>query len=220
MLTQQRFQVFQPIAHGDTLILDGQTLINLDVLRNSTTGGSEGTLLQLLSHCVTPMGKRLFQRWLCHPLRHVPSINMRLDAVQDMLANVALWGSIKNKLRSLPDLERILSRIRADNCKINDFLQALDGFALVQEMRDDLVAAVDSGNVKASRLVWLLERLPDCAQQLKTFKKSFDIKTAKAEGVIIPVPGADPAFDKADKVLEEIIARRDKHIDEQKKLLG
>lgn len=56
-------------------MLDGPTLANLEVLENTRDKGGEGTLLQYLSHCVTPMGKREFRRWLCNPLRHVRDIN-------------------------------------------------------------------------------------------------------------------------------------------------
>jgi len=41
-----------------SLLLDGQTLQNLEVLRNSTNGGTEGTLHALLNQAVSPFGMR------------------------------------------------------------------------------------------------------------------------------------------------------------------
>ena len=76
-----------------SLLMDGQTLINLEVLRNTVDGSAEGTLHALLNQAVSPFGKRLFQRWLCHPLRHVPAINARLDAIDDMRRLPALLGA-------------------------------------------------------------------------------------------------------------------------------
>jgi len=41
-----------------SLLLDGQTLQNLEVLRNSTDGGPDGTLHALLNQAVSPFGTR------------------------------------------------------------------------------------------------------------------------------------------------------------------
>lgn len=38
------------------MVLDGVTLANLDVLVNSSSGTSEGTLLEVLDQCTTPFG--------------------------------------------------------------------------------------------------------------------------------------------------------------------
>ena len=38
------------------LVLDGQTLVNLELFRNSADGSSEHTLVKFLDHCVTPFG--------------------------------------------------------------------------------------------------------------------------------------------------------------------
>lgn len=54
----------------------------LEVLRNSDDGSEKGSLLWLLNHTKTPMGKRLLKTWVSHPSRNVPLIESRLDAVQ------------------------------------------------------------------------------------------------------------------------------------------
>ena len=117
------------MSKNGTLLLDGQTLINLEILQNSVDGSETGTLLHLLNHAITPFGKRLFKKWLCHPLRSVHHINERLDAVQDFLNHSYVQVEIRKHFESLPDLERIVSRIQAKACKLSDFLKALDGFS-------------------------------------------------------------------------------------------
>lgn len=77
-----------------TMILDGHrylvnyhcdcadvttSLLNLEVLENTTTHTDKGTLLGVLSHCTSAFGKRLFRRWVCNPLRHYAAIEARLD---------------------------------------------------------------------------------------------------------------------------------------------
>lgn len=58
--------------------------------------------------CVS--GKRLFRNWLCSPLCNPKSINDRLDALEDLMAIADVSAEVREQLKKLPDLERILSR--------------------------------------------------------------------------------------------------------------
>lgn len=78
------------------MILDGNSLKNLDVLENAQ-GNIDGTILQLLDHSITPFGKRLLRNWICHPLKSVVQINARLDAVEELLQQ---QDSISSKKKS------------------------------------------------------------------------------------------------------------------------
>lgn len=49
----------------------------------------------------------------------------RLDAVQDLLNHPTFESAFMEIAKGLPDLERIVSRIHAKNCKIKDFLKVL-----------------------------------------------------------------------------------------------
>jgi DNA mismatch repair protein MSH6 len=51
----KNFNVYDPMKKGQGLVLDGQSLAHIEVLLNSE-GTEEGSLLQLLSRCVTPFG--------------------------------------------------------------------------------------------------------------------------------------------------------------------
>jgi DNA mismatch repair protein MSH6 len=111
-----------PLQKAQSLILDGPTLTNLDVLENA--GSVKGSLFELLDHCVTPFGKRKFKHWVCHPLRSIEKINERLDAVEAVESSQELH----RELKKLPDLERLLSRIHSGTCKIADFLHVIRSF--------------------------------------------------------------------------------------------
>jgi len=52
----KNFNVYDPMKRGQGLVLDGQSLAHTEVLLNSE-GTEEGSLLQLLSRCVTPFGQ-------------------------------------------------------------------------------------------------------------------------------------------------------------------
>lgn len=92
LLSTNNIKVYDPIRSSGTLILDGSTLVNLEVFQNNLDGGDRGTLHKLLNQCVSPFGKRMFKKWLCHPLRGMDAINARLDAVEDFDAALEAHG--------------------------------------------------------------------------------------------------------------------------------
>ncbi|XVF34805.1 hypothetical protein REPUB_Repub18cG0090200 [Reevesia pubescens] len=102
------YQVYQ-----GCLRIDGQTLVNLEIFSNSADGGSSGTLYKYLDNCVTSSGKRLLRSWICHPLKDVDSINNRLDVVEELMSHSEIMLLIAQYLRKLPDLERLLGRVKA-----------------------------------------------------------------------------------------------------------
>jgi DNA mismatch repair protein MSH6 len=71
-------------------------------------------------------GKRLFRIWLCMPLREIADINARLDAVEDLMDHPTFESEFTEVAKGLPDLERIVSRIHAKNCKVKDFIKVLN----------------------------------------------------------------------------------------------
>lgn len=50
------------------MVLDGVSLSNLEVLRNSYDGGEKGSLWGFVNRCSTAFGRRLLRDWLLKPL--------------------------------------------------------------------------------------------------------------------------------------------------------
>lgn len=65
------------------MILDCQTIKNLELLQNSDDHTENSTLLKKLNRCVTPFGKRMFRTELLHPLRNRNEIEQRYNAAED-----------------------------------------------------------------------------------------------------------------------------------------
>ncbi|KAF0916096.1 hypothetical protein E2562_000705 [Oryza meyeriana var. granulata] len=95
------------------LRMDGQTLVNLEIFNNNFDGGSSGSLYKHLNHCITQSGKRLLRRWICHPLKDIDAINERLDIVEGFIQNCGLGSLTLEHLRKVPDLERLLGRVKS-----------------------------------------------------------------------------------------------------------
>ena len=93
------------------MVLDSITLNNLEVVKNNSDGSTTGTLFERLDYCNTAFGKRLLKTWLVSPLCDKNAINDRLDAIEDFKSIIDKLGVFGTKLKGLPDLERLVSKI-------------------------------------------------------------------------------------------------------------
>ncbi|KAI1463267.1 DNA mismatch repair protein Msh6 [Daldinia caldariorum] len=199
LLSQGNFTWYSPIHKNGTLILDGQTLINLEIFANSVNGGSDGTLFALLNRCVTPFGKRLFRQWVCHPLCNIEKINERLDAVDMLNADAAVREQLSSRMTRIPDLERLISRIHAGACRPEDFVRVLEGFEQI-ESATNLLDGFGSGQSLIGRLV---SSMPNLSEPLSYWKSAFDRKKAREEKILVPGRGIEEDFDQShDRILE------------------
>ncbi|GKT41379.1 DNA mismatch repair protein msh6 [Colletotrichum spaethianum] len=200
LLSQGNFEWYTPIRRNGTLILDGQTLINLEVFSNTVNGGPEGSLFTLLNRCVTPFGKRLFRQWVCHPLCDIKKINERLDAVDMLNSDRGVREQFTSQMTKMPDLERLISRIHAASCKPEDFVRVLEGFEQI-EYTMSLLSAFGGGNGLVDRL---LASMPNLSEPLSYWKTAFDRKKAKDERIFIPERSIEQDFDNSQDRIEEI----------------
>jgi DNA mismatch repair protein MutS len=112
-------------AASEALILDAATRRNLEIDR-SLSGGHDCTLLSVMDSSVTPMGARALVRWLTRPLRAHAAINARYDAIAALLDNVSAAGPayepLRDALREIHDIERVLARIALRSARPRDLL--------------------------------------------------------------------------------------------------
>ncbi len=200
LLSQGNFQWYNPIQKNTTLVLDGQTLINLEIFNNTYDGASEGSLFTLLNRCITPFGKRMFRQWVCHPLADADKINERLDAVDTLNADHGIREQFSEQMTKMPDLERLISRIHAGSCRPDDFVRVLEGFEQI-EYTMSLLKAFSGGEGTIDRLI---KGMPDLLPPLEYWKTSFNRKRARGEKLLIPERGIEEDFDDSQDRIESI----------------
>jgi len=92
--------------------LDASTRRNLELTQPLRFEGSKkSTLLYLLDKTSTAMGARLLRSWLEQPLQNMDDINMRLDAVEELVKKPVAREGLRSALNSIYDIERLCSRI-------------------------------------------------------------------------------------------------------------
>ncbi|XP_038669646.1 DNA mismatch repair protein Msh6 [Scyliorhinus canicula] len=231
------------------LVLDAITLTNLEILRNSTNGTAEGTLLEQLDNCCTYFGKRLLKQWLCAPLCNPLAIEDRLNSIEDLMAVPDKVTEVVELLKKVPDLERLLSRIHSigsplkskdhpdsravlyeestySKKKIADFLSALEGFKVFQEVLQVIEPSVGGFKSRLLREVLSLKGstteglFPDLSAELKRWDKAFDHQKAKNTGVITPKAGFDPDYDQALADIKDTERSLQEYLESQRKRLG
>jgi len=175
--TQQRHvpQVNQLIVEysEDYLIIDANSQQNLELFTPVSSNGT--SLISVLNHCQTPMGRRLLVQQMKRPLRQHARINLRLDAITSLLQpdnqsdenkqvnenleNNSLVSSLRETLNTIGDIERISSRIGLMSAKPRDLRKLADGIASSTQLNTLLINAGIS-HEQAGLLPMLMQQLP------------------------------------------------------------
>jgi DNA mismatch repair protein MutS len=97
-------------APGSLLLIDAATRANLELMR-SNQGARLGSLLASIDRTVTGAGARELASRLGSPLTDAAAINDRLDAVTYLAREPRLRQTLRDELKSAPDLARALARL-------------------------------------------------------------------------------------------------------------
>jgi DNA mismatch repair protein MutS len=119
---------------ADGLLIDPTTLKHLEVVE-STGGGRAGSLLDEIDRTVTPMGCRLLRTWLLRPLTSLEAIRDRLDAVEELAVRTTDRGKVRETLKSIQDLERLISRIALSTAGPRDLAALSRSLAAVPRLQ-------------------------------------------------------------------------------------
>ncbi len=95
---------------GEFLRMNERTRNALELVRNAR-GGREGTLLAHLDASATAMGARLLRTWVLAPRADLDAVNARLDAVDALVTRKDVRDALRQHLREVSDLERLVGRV-------------------------------------------------------------------------------------------------------------
>ena len=94
-----------------TLLIDPATLRNLEIF-TSSRGTREGSLISAINRSTTAAGARLIERWLSAPELDLIEIRRRSNAVGELLGEPMLLGELRETLKHVRDIPRILGRLQ------------------------------------------------------------------------------------------------------------
>lgn len=145
---------FQPFSARSHMLLNGNTLVSLEIYQNQTDHSGRGSLFWTLDRTHTRFGQRLLRKWVGRPLLDRASLEERVNAVEELTSAdravaveriKALLGKVKS------DLERSLIRIYYGKCTRPELLTVLQTMQMLAQEFADVKTPADAGF--ASRLV-------------------------------------------------------------------
>jgi DNA mismatch repair protein MutS len=120
--------------HADGLLIDATTLAHLEILEGAD-GGREGSLLQQIDRTATSMGARLLRAWLLKPLATLEPIQDRLDAVEELAFRTTERARLRDGLRNVHDIERLVSRAALGTAGPRDLVALARSIAAIPRLR-------------------------------------------------------------------------------------
>ncbi|MBK8551710.1 MAG: DNA mismatch repair protein MutS [Ignavibacteria bacterium] len=124
--------------YTDYIILDPSTKRNLEITSSMTEGSREGSLISILDKTQTAMGARLLKKWISRPLKKEEQIKKRLEAVKDFFENKIERKKLIEDLKSIADLERLLSKVSTGRAVARDLVQMKISLKKIIEIKSKL----------------------------------------------------------------------------------
>ncbi|MFC2077652.1 DNA mismatch repair protein MutS [Candidatus Bipolaricaulota bacterium] len=105
---------------ADHVDLDPFTISSLELVRPIRDGQERGTLLHVLDRTVTSMGRRRLRRLILAPLTARVSIESRLDIVEILVGASLVRQELRERIKDVHDLERLVGRLGAGRLRPYD----------------------------------------------------------------------------------------------------
>jgi DNA mismatch repair protein MutS len=182
----------------DLVQIDAATRRNLE-LTQSLGGGRDGALLSVIDRSVTAAGARLLERRLSSPSRRLGVIHDRQAAVTFLHGANRLRNDLRAALKTVPDMDRALSRLALDRAGPRDLGAIRAGLAGAQT-----IATALANTNTPSLLTQATQMLTghDTLLDLLDTALVADLPYLARDGGFI-APGHDPDLDDARRLRDE-----------------
>ncbi len=140
------------------LLVDESAVNHLELTQTVRTRQRKGSLLGLLDDTRTAMGARMLRQFILRPLANVTLIRERLEAISALCDDVFLREFLRESLRAVYDLDRILARFSLGSANARDMLSLGKSLLVLPE----LMAAISSS--QSALLVRTATGAPDCGE--------------------------------------------------------
>ena len=172
-------------ASGKYMLLDSSTRRNLELTQTLRDKKKRGSLLWVLDKTCTAMGARLLHRFLEQPLTERAQIEQRLDCVQSLCERSVDRDEIREYLRAVYDLERLMTRISYGSANPRDMIALRDSlrmfvpiknvlrdFGTMQEEPADPGQTEDAPGIPVCALASLYEEIEDFSDLTDLLERS------------------------------------------------
>jgi DNA mismatch repair protein MutS len=173
--------------------LDKFTIRNLEIVSSQHEGGVP--LIDILDHTVTPMGSRQLRKWMILPLKDKVAIDERLKIVETFFENDLFADKVREPLKQIADLERLISKVAVNRINPREMLQLKRSLKCIVPIRQALK------DHTSSELHKIADQLHPCEFLLEKIEKELreDAPMLSNQGGIIK-EGVDGELDELQKI--------------------
>lgn len=114
--------------------MDVHTIRNLELIETLRLKERRFSLIWLLDKTKTAMGARTLKTWLMNPLKDKTEINKRYDYIETLNNNFLLREECRNDLYEVYDLERLCGKIICGSLNARDVLQIKNSLRVLPDL--------------------------------------------------------------------------------------
>jgi DNA mismatch repair protein MutS len=157
-----------PYVLENFMVMDLATRRNLELTKTLREQDKKGSLLGVLDMTHTAMGARLLKQWVEQPLVDFDAINKRQNLVEALHQDYLLRADLRDALKEIYDLERLLGRIVFGSANAKDLLALLHSLKQLPTI-EQLLNALNplSSTNPLAELAQQLNTLTDVAELLE-----------------------------------------------------
>ncbi|AKA68573.1 DNA mismatch repair protein MutS [Clostridium scatologenes] len=106
----------------DYMAIDINSRRNLELTETLRDKSKKGSLLWVMDRTNTAMGGRQLRKWIEQPLINNSSIKLRIDSVEELLNNLSVHEDLKEALKEIYDIERLVGKISSKNVNAKELI--------------------------------------------------------------------------------------------------
>ena len=129
-----------PYLSNKFMLLDSATRRNLELTETMRDKQKRGSLLGVLDRTKTAMGGRMLRSFIEQPLKDKASMELRLDAIEELIKDSISRDELREYLNPIYDLERLLSKITYKTANPRDLIAFLSSIEMIPHIKAVLKA--------------------------------------------------------------------------------
>lgn len=159
----EHINTIQRITEQGYLWLDPFTVRNLELY--SSTNLNAVTLLDIIDKTISPMGGRMLKRWIAFPLNDRTKIEERLNVVDYLSAHTELLDLVRQQIKYISDLERIISKVATSKASPKDIISLKDSLQAILPIR---TAIIQTGDKALQKIGYSLNECLEVIEKINT----------------------------------------------------
>ena len=137
---KRELSYFKPVLNlmeKKSMKIDYSAQSNMELVK-SLDGKTFGTLFWLLNKTETPMGTRYLKEQILNPSASLTEVERSLDLTELFVNHFLDRETLRDDLKGIFDMERLICRMGYENCNGHDLLQLKKSLQAIPKIRGDL----------------------------------------------------------------------------------